>query len=35
MDEKKSKEGRTEPGAALGVLLGSDFGGITGGEKAI
>lgn len=34
MDEKKSKEGRTKPGAALGVL-GSDFGGITGGDKTI
>lgn len=35
MDKKKSNEERTEPGAALGVLPGSEFGGITGGEKAI
>lgn len=35
MDGKKSKEGRTKPGTALGVLLGSDFGGITGGKKII
>lgn len=29
MDKKKSNKGRTKPGAALGVLLGSDSGGIT------
>jgi len=35
IDKKKSKEGRTGPGAALGVLLGSGFEGITRDEKAI